>query len=206
MQSFQTAVSVIVVGLGSKCILHIAALYQPKMGGVSPHPPSHPSHPAPLDSERAVVVPERLRKWWVHGAKRLVFISRSLFRRRVTLSAGQAQGQPGCTRPRSSTQSTPPTTQRTITIATSTSSIHHHDTFHTASTAENNRPHTPIELNFRLPPRASKMALDSFFHNKIESMKLEIIQGQAVLRRLEAQRNDYNSRGRLLSPKTLAEC
>ncbi|KFY33614.1 hypothetical protein V494_07468 [Pseudogymnoascus sp. VKM F-4513 (FW-928)] len=43
-----------------------------------------------------------------------------------------------------------------------------------------------------------KMALDSFFHNKIESMKLEIIQGQAVLRRLEAQRNDYNSRVRLL--------
>ena len=41
----------------------------------------------------------------------------------------------------------------------------------------------------------SIMALDSFFHNKIESMKLEIIQGQAVLRRLEAQRNDYNSRG-----------
>lgn len=42
------------------------------------------------------------------------------------------------------------------------------------------------------------MALDNFFHNKIESMKLEIIQGQAVLRRLEAQRNDYNSRVRLL--------
>ena len=42
------------------------------------------------------------------------------------------------------------------------------------------------------------MALDSFFHNKIESLKLEIIQGQAVLRRLEAQRNDYNSRVRLL--------
>jgi 26S proteasome regulatory subunit T6 len=42
------------------------------------------------------------------------------------------------------------------------------------------------------------MALDSFFHNKIESMKLEIIQGQAVLRRLEAQRNDYNSRGTFL--------
>ena len=42
------------------------------------------------------------------------------------------------------------------------------------------------------------MALDSFFRNKIESMKLEIIQGQAVLRRLEAQRNDYNSRVRLL--------
>jgi len=41
------------------------------------------------------------------------------------------------------------------------------------------------------------MALDTFFHNKIESMKLEIIQGQAVLRRLEAQRNDYNSRGQL---------
>ncbi|KAL9627466.1 MAG: hypothetical protein Q9204_006543 [Flavoplaca sp. TL-2023a] len=42
------------------------------------------------------------------------------------------------------------------------------------------------------------MALDAFFHNKIEGMKLEIIQGQAVLRRLEAQRNDYNSRVRLL--------
>ncbi|KAI4163917.1 MAG: hypothetical protein LQ342_002414 [Letrouitia transgressa] len=42
------------------------------------------------------------------------------------------------------------------------------------------------------------MALDTFFNNKIESMKLEIIQGQAVLRRLEAQRNDYNSRVRLL--------
>lgn len=42
------------------------------------------------------------------------------------------------------------------------------------------------------------MALDNYFHNKIESMKLEIIQGQAVLRRLEAQRNDYNSRVRLL--------
>jgi len=42
------------------------------------------------------------------------------------------------------------------------------------------------------------MALDKFFHDKIESMKLEIIQRQAVLRRLEAQRNDYNSRVRLL--------
>jgi 26S proteasome regulatory subunit T6 len=42
------------------------------------------------------------------------------------------------------------------------------------------------------------MALDNFYHNKIESLKLEIIHGQAVLRRLEAQRNDYNSRVRLL--------
>lgn len=42
------------------------------------------------------------------------------------------------------------------------------------------------------------MALDSFYHNKIEGLKLEIIRGQAVLRRLEAQRNDYNSRVRLL--------
>ena len=42
------------------------------------------------------------------------------------------------------------------------------------------------------------MALDTFYHNKIESMKLEIIQRQAILRRLEAQRNDYNSRVRLL--------
>lgn len=42
------------------------------------------------------------------------------------------------------------------------------------------------------------MALDKFFHDKIEGMKLEIIQRQAVLRRLEAQRNDYNSRVRLL--------
>lgn len=46
--------------------------------------------------------------------------------------------------------------------------------------------------------RSPNMALDTFFHNKIESMKLEIIQRQAVLRRLEAQRNDYNSRVRLL--------
>jgi 26S proteasome regulatory subunit T6 len=46
--------------------------------------------------------------------------------------------------------------------------------------------------------RTATMALDTFFNNKIESMKLEIIQGQAVLRRLEAQRNEYNSRVRLL--------
>lgn len=44
----------------------------------------------------------------------------------------------------------------------------------------------------------SAMALDNYYRNKIEGMKLEIIQGQAVLRRLEAQRNDYNSRVRLL--------
>ena len=42
------------------------------------------------------------------------------------------------------------------------------------------------------------MALDPYYHNKIEAMKLEILKGQAVLRRLEAQRNDYNSRVRLL--------
>jgi len=42
------------------------------------------------------------------------------------------------------------------------------------------------------------MALDSYYQNKIEAMKLEILKGQAVLRRLEAQRNDYNSRVRLL--------
>lgn len=42
------------------------------------------------------------------------------------------------------------------------------------------------------------MALDNYFRNKIEGMKLEIIKGQAVLRRLEAQRNNYNSRVRLL--------
>lgn len=49
-------------------------------------------------------------------------------------------------------------------------------------------------------PRAASitMALDNYYHNKIESMKLEILKGQAVLRRLEAQRNDYNSRVRLL--------
>jgi len=45
---------------------------------------------------------------------------------------------------------------------------------------------------------SGKMALDSFYQNKIEGLKLEIIKGQAVLRRLEAQRNDYNSRVRLL--------
>ncbi|KAH0496245.1 hypothetical protein TgHK011_003616 [Trichoderma gracile] len=47
----------------------------------------------------------------------------------------------------------------------------------------------------RSPP---KMALDEYYRNKIEAMKLEILKGQAALRRLEAQRNDYNSRVRLL--------
>jgi len=42
------------------------------------------------------------------------------------------------------------------------------------------------------------MTLDTFYHNKIEAAKLSILEGQAVLRRLEAQRNDYNSRVRLL--------
>jgi ATP-dependent 26S proteasome regulatory subunit len=56
-----------------------------------------------------------------------------------------------------------------------------------------NKPSSPSRHPF-----SATMALDTFFHNKIESMKLEIIQGQAVLRRLEAQRNDYNSRVRLL--------
>ena len=42
------------------------------------------------------------------------------------------------------------------------------------------------------------MALNTYYRNKIEGMKLEILQGQAVLRRLEAQRNEYNSRVRLL--------
>ena len=54
------------------------------------------------------------------------------------------------------------------------------------------------EKPFASSSRRVAMALDNFFHNKIESLKLEIIQGQAVLRRLEAQRNDYNSRVRLL--------
>jgi hypothetical protein len=53
------------------------------------------------------------------------------------------------------------------------------------------------DSRYRAAP-ATAMALDTFFHNKIEAMKLEIIQGQAKLRRLEAQRNDYNSRVRLL--------
>ena len=60
---------------------------------------------------------------------------------------------------------------------------------------------------FHLPPLpyplfptcfSDSMALDNFFQNKIEDAKLEIVAGQAVLRRLEAQRNDYNSRVRLL--------
>lgn len=42
------------------------------------------------------------------------------------------------------------------------------------------------------------MALDKYYHNKVESLKLQIIEGQSLLRRLEAQRNDYNSRVRLL--------
>jgi len=55
-----------------------------------------------------------------------------------------------------------------------------------------------ISSNSGCPNQLPNMALDSFYQNKIESLKLEIIKGQAVLRRLEAQRNDYNSRVRLL--------
>jgi hypothetical protein len=62
----------------------------------------------------------------------------------------------------------------------------------------------PILPTSHLSLAALTMALDSFFHNKIESMKLEIIQGQAVLRRLEAQRNDYNSRGTAPKLRVLA--
>lgn len=60
--------------------------------------------------------------------------------------------------------------------------------------AEKHETHHPLSLR----DNTAKMALDNFYNNKIESMKLEIIQGQAVLRRLEAQRNEYNSRVRLL--------
>ena len=56
-----------------------------------------------------------------------------------------------------------------------------------------------LRLILQLPPIIlAIMTLDNFFHNKIEKMQLEILEGQAVLRRLEAQRNDYNSRVRLL--------
>lgn len=58
--------------------------------------------------------------------------------------------------------------------------------------------HTPIQRSQSHNQSSCKMALDSFYQNKIEGLKLEIIKGQAVLRRLEAQRNDYNSRVRLL--------
>lgn len=62
--------------------------------------------------------------------------------------------------------------------------------------------HAPTTPRFLPVPAvgrpAVKMALDEYYHNKIESMKLEILKGQAALRRLEAQRNDYNSRVRLL--------
>lgn len=61
------------------------------------------------------------------------------------------------------------------------------------------RPSTSAPAKAKAPRAASiTMALDNYYHNKIEAMKLEILKGQAVLRRLEAQRNDYNSRVRLL--------
>ncbi|KAG5983806.1 hypothetical protein E4U43_006233, partial [Claviceps pusilla] len=64
------------------------------------------------------------------------------------------------------------------------------------------RPRVPVPASIsNIPPsgeRISTMALDEYYHNKIEAMKLEILKGQAALRRLEAQRNDYNSRVRLL--------
>lgn len=55
-----------------------------------------------------------------------------------------------------------------------------------------------MSLHSVITTQTAIMALDNYYRNKIEGMKLEIIQGQAVLRRLEAQRNDYNSRVRLL--------
>ncbi|ENH72611.1 26S protease regulatory subunit 8 like protein [Fusarium oxysporum f. sp. cubense race 1] len=62
--------------------------------------------------------------------------------------------------------------------------------------------YTPEQyLSARFPDvkgASPNMALDEYYHNKIEAMKLEILKGQAALRRLEAQRNDYNSRVRLL--------
>lgn len=149
----------------------------PNSGRVSPHP----SH-----------LPECLRKWCRWGSRRLP----ALFARRVTLAAGQAQGQPGC----SSTPSTPPATTEE-TIKATTPSRHDKDTTLTDSTPQNNESHHPPQITLPLPRRAARMALDSFFHNKIESMKLEIIQGQAVLRRLEAQRNEYNSRGEITAPE-----
>ena len=64
-------------------------------------------------------------------------------------------------------------------------------------------PSVPPSLRPSVPPSLTasirtfdKMALNSFFHNKIESMKLDIIERNSKLRRLEAQRNDYNSRGK----------
>ncbi|KAH8769056.1 P-loop containing nucleoside triphosphate hydrolase protein [Diaporthe sp. PMI_573] len=63
----------------------------------------------------------------------------------------------------------------------------------------NTSPPTSAPAEARAPRAPSiTMALDNYYHNKIEAMKLEILKGQAVLRRLEAQRNDYNSRVRLL--------
>merc|ERR1712000_464772 len=56
----------------------------------------------------------------------------------------------------------------------------------------------PFPARHQRPVRTATMALDEYYRNKIESMKLEILKGQAALRRLEAQRNDYNSRVRLL--------
>ncbi|UKZ81921.1 26S protease regulatory subunit 8 [Trichoderma virens FT-333] len=56
-----------------------------------------------------------------------------------------------------------------------------------------------LSIHSPFPPGSPpKMALDEYYRNKIEAMKLEILKGQAALRRLEAQRNDYNSRVRLL--------
>ncbi|KAI1054140.1 hypothetical protein LB506_010415 [Fusarium annulatum] len=63
------------------------------------------------------------------------------------------------------------------------------------------RLHPESFLSARFPDvkgASPNMALDEYYHNKIEAMKLEILKGQAALRRLEAQRNDYNSRVRLL--------
>lgn len=101
-------------------------------------------------------------------------------------------------------------------ISVATTHPHHHPPLPYPSDNLVNINDYPIRLAFLIPalsiihpskprdpplqeqPIFAKMALDNYYQNKIEAMKLEILKGQAVLRRLEAQRNDYNSRVRLL--------
>lgn len=141
-------------------------------------------------------VPECLRKCWIWG---LAPFSRAKSRRNHAAPPGpEAQTR----------QSMHPATPTTIRVATATSTstpLRRQNKF-TSSTSQNNESHNPPGLKLPPPHRAAKMALDSFFHNKIESMKLEIIQGQAVLRRLEAQRNEYNSRGEITAPEAATTC
>lgn len=56
----------------------------------------------------------------------------------------------------------------------------------------------PLTTTIGLHEPTVKMALERYYQNKIEAMKLDILKRQEGLRCLKVQRNDYNTSVRLL--------